>query len=169
MKSSARHPERDAKDVLDAAWDRWSEGELELPVNPIAVARELGLEVYLADLDDAVSGMLVKEPGEEATIYLNRQNSETRQRFTCAHEIGHYLRRSAAGDDDWSYVDLRNHLSSTGQDTEERYANSFAASLLMPRSEVRRLAERHGPAIMARKFGVSSDAMNYRLNNLGYR
>ena len=162
---AARNPERDAQDVLEAVWIRDEDG-IVVPVNPIAIAKDLGIQVFVAELEDDVSGMLVKEPDSAAAIYLNRQNSDTRQRFTCAHEIGHSLRRAAVGDDDWSYVDLRSPLSSTGEDGEERYANRFAASLLMPRTEVTRLAERHGPAMLAYRFGVSSEAMSFRLNTL---
>src|SRR5262249_13052228 len=98
-----------------------------------------------------------------------------RQRFTCAHELGHYVKRSAAGDDAWEYVEHRNLLASQGTNSEEIYANQFAASLLMPEEAVRKLhdelkAQRGTPpppAALAFEFGVSADAMQYRLVNLG--
>jgi Zn-dependent peptidase ImmA (M78 family) len=50
---------------------------------------------------------------------------------------------------------------------DEIFANKFAAALLMPKEEVERL-EHDGlsPALLALKFGVSEEAMNFRLDNL---
>ncbi len=163
-------PERDAQDVLDTIWAELVRGgEPRIPVDPIAIARRLGIKVYTAGLPEGMSGMLVKPPGDDPAIYLHDRDHENRQRFTCAHELGHYIRRTQAGDDDWLYIDHRSPLSSTGLDSEERYANQFAASLLMPRTLVEREAERHGPATLAYRFGVSAEAMNYRLDNLRLR
>jgi len=40
-------------------------------VDPIFIAREFGLDVYLARLDPGVGGMLVSQPQKTPTIYLN--------------------------------------------------------------------------------------------------
>lgn len=163
--------ERNAQDLLDTVWSPgW--GEFRKPVDAVAIAHELGIQVYFAGLERDVFGMLVKRPGDDPAIYLNGLDSENRQRFTCAHELGHYDLRVTPGDagptgeDDWSYIDRRSSLSSTGDDPEERYANLFAASLLMPRPEVLRLADQHSVTSLAYLFGVSAEAMGYRLNYL---
>lgn len=44
----------------------------------------------------------------------------------------------------YEYIDLRGDHSSTGQNADEVFANQFAANLLMPADEVRRL--KHEPA-----------------------
>jgi Zn-dependent peptidase ImmA (M78 family) len=82
-----------------------------------------------------------------------------------AHEIGHYVKRSA-GPEDYEYVDRRDTLSSRGSDPDEVYANAFAANLLMPKDEVERFKSRT-PLELAHYFGVSPEAMSYRLANLG--
>ncbi len=114
-----------------------------------------------------VSGALRKSRGSDPEIYLNQDDSLNRQRFTCAHELGHYVRRTSAGDLDYDFVDRRDELASVGRDPEEIYANQFAASLLMPEDLVTE-EWRNGlaPVRLALKFGVSEDAMNYRLRNL---
>ncbi len=152
---------KDADRILASVWGGW------IPVDPVRIARGLGIRVVDAPLDNSVSGALVKEQGQDATILLNAGDSPNRKRFTCAHEIGHFVRRREQPDE-YEYVDYRADLASTGSDAEEVYANQFAASLLMPESEVR-AAHRAGldDLDMAIRFGVSREAMQYRLRNLG--
>ncbi len=143
-----------------------------LPVDPFQVATSLGIKVYTAGLGTNVSGMLVKRRGQDPEIYVNSSDSDNRQRFTVAHELGHYFKRSAAGEEEWEDIDYRDPLTSQGTDGAEVYANKFAASLLMPSDEVKRLFKEYGPsatAVLAYEFGVSEDAMNFRLINLGLK
>jgi Zn-dependent peptidase ImmA (M78 family) len=97
-------------------------------------------------------------------IVLNDHEPETRVRFTLAHEIHH------AVDGHWRdslYPPLFN--LSTRQ-RSELVANHFAACLLMPRLWVKRLYCDEGIqdiSRLARRFGVSSDAMRRRLESLG--
>ena len=161
--------ERDAVGLLKAAWAP-NFPDLPAPVDPIYIAQGLGIQVFTAILDEGVSGTLVKRPGLDAQIYLNRLDSDTRRRFTCAHELGHYVKRASTDDDAWEYVDHRGPSASRGTDPDEIYANQFAASLLMPREALTRLiAHGLGAPEMAFQLGVSLEAMNFRLKNLGLR
>jgi Zn-dependent peptidase ImmA (M78 family) len=160
--------EDDAREILSTVWAPGRDGDdIPLPVDPFLIAQRLGIKAYTAGLDEGISGMLVKRPGEDPELYVHVSDSPNRQRFTCAHELGHYVKRSAAGDVAWEYVEHRDLLTAQGTDPEEIYANQFAASLLMPREAVERLHERLGPVALAYEFGVSADAMHYRLVNLG--
>jgi Zn-dependent peptidase ImmA (M78 family) len=162
--------EDDAREILSTVWAPDSDGaDIPLPVNPFVIAERLGIKAYSAGLDESVSGMLVKRAGEDPEIYVHASDSPNRQRFTCAHELGHYVKRSATGDTVWEYVEHRDLLTSQGNDPEEIYANRFAASLLMPREKVEEMHEKLGPAALAYEFGVSAEAMHYRLVNLGLK
>jgi Zn-dependent peptidase ImmA (M78 family) len=153
--------ERDAVRILRTVW---GEG---FPVEPVAIAKELGIRVLEAELDGNTLGALVKEPNEEPTILLNQSDSRNRRRFTCAHELGHYVRRSGELGE-YARVDLRDRRSSAGDNPEEIYANEFAACLLMPEEEVRSLFELGLDDIeLAFRFRVSREAMKFRLINLG--
>lgn len=66
--------------------DIW--GDRKFPVDPVWIANELGLDVVETTLDDDVSGALLKEPEQDPVIILNRNDSNVRKRFTCAHELG---------------------------------------------------------------------------------
>jgi Zn-dependent peptidase ImmA (M78 family) len=165
-KSSVANPERDAQELLDTVWAKDGSHHVPLPVDPLKIATRLGIQVFVAGLDRKISGMLAKRPGEDPQIYLNGVDSDNRKRFTCAHELGHYVNHIAAGEESWENIDYRSPLSSEGTEADEIYANRFAASLLMPRSELRRLVGQHSRTILAYEFGVSEDALNYRLSKL---
>jgi Zn-dependent peptidase ImmA (M78 family) len=151
---------RDAAKLLHESW-----GDA-IPVDPIAIARAAGILVLDAALDENTAGALVKEPLKDPKILLNEKDSPNRKRFTCAHELGHYRRR-AANEMEYTTVDLRGTLAATGTDPEEIYANEFAACLLMPETAVRTLLEEGlGDLELAIRFGVSREAVEFRLKNL---
>jgi Zn-dependent peptidase ImmA (M78 family) len=156
-----KQAEKDAIELLDEFWDGV------LPVDPVRIAKALGVEVLDVFLKQDVSGALLKKEGQDPSILLNAEDSKTRKRFTCAHELGHYIRRASEPIPRYEFVDYRDKNSSTGTDEEERYANSFAASLLMPEIAVKAM---HKPGMqafrLASRFGVSPESMQHRLDNL---
>jgi len=153
-------PKQAAEDVRADFWANRG-----LPVDPIQISRRMGVEVKEGSLPDSVSGALRKLPGAAPEILLERSDHKNRKRFTCAHELGHYVRR--AGEDEFEYVDYRSPLASEGFAPEEVFANQFAANLLMPEDEVRKAAKGSSPLWrLAQSFGVSPEAMKFRLKNL---
>lgn len=152
-----------ARSLLQTVW-----GERGFPVDPIWIANQLGIKVIHAKLDPAVSGAIIKDAGKDPVIVLSETDSKVRRRFTCAHELGHYAQRVTQGDvDQYDFVDLRGPDAASGSSPDERFANQFAACLLMPEEEVRRLHDDGVPAVaMAAHFGVSGEAMSIRLNRL---
>jgi len=161
-------PKKAALDALEKHWAS-EDGRVDFPVDPVAIAKRMGAEVLRAKLDEDVSGLLVKEPeAEAATIYLNADDHERRQRFTCAHELGHLARRGDTRNERIGYVDSRDLESRTGKNPEEVWANQFAAELLMPTAAVRALwAQGESASRLARVFGVSVAAAEIRLGSLG--
>lgn len=159
----ADHPkaERAAAELLEECWDG------SLPIDPVRIARSLGIDVLDVELNEDVSGALVKKEGFDPSILLSDRDSPNRKRFTCAHEIGHYIRRTEEPEK-YEYVDYRDPRSSTGSVEEERFANGFAANLLMPKAAVQSLHDLGLPDYrMAKQFGVSREALKNRLDNLG--
>lgn len=136
-------------------------------VDVMAYARNLGLAVYSAELPEGVSGMLLKEPayGSKSgfVIFTEAREPAVRQRFTAAHEIGHFeLHKELIG----SGVSENYLLRSDGLSSRiEVEANRFAADLLMPFDKID-LAMSEGitsPKDLARAFNVSEIAMAIRL------
>ena len=95
-------------------------------------------------------------------IAVNRDDSQTRRRFTLGHEFKHIL--------DNPYINVLYPKSEqSGDDRAERMCDYFAACLLMPRPWVKRLWAQgvQDAAVLAATFNVSPAAMNRRLQDLG--
>jgi hypothetical protein len=150
---------RAADDVLNEYWDG------RLPVDPVRIAETLGMSVWSADLPDNESGRIVKQHGQPAQIYLNRNEPDGRQNFTCAHELGHWFERKAQSDEEYSFVDRRDDRP---KDAHEWYAEHFAANLLMPAKEfIQACDEGSGVRDLMQRFAVSPAAVRSRMRNLG--
>jgi Zn-dependent peptidase ImmA (M78 family) len=165
-----REAEKAAEDLLKTAWMTAGQeiSSCPLPVDPFEIAGRLGLMVSRQPLEPDISGMLAKTPSRDPEVFINSRDSLNRQRFSCAHEIGHYSKRTTGRDDDeWGYIDRRGPAASQGTEPDEIFANQFAAALLMPEHCVCSLSPELGPAALAVRFGVSLDAMRFRLDNLG--
>jgi IrrE N-terminal-like domain len=152
--------EREAAKLLETSWGS------RLPVDPFQLAKGLGIVVSFEPMPSDVSGRIEIAPGSAPHIWINSNDGQSRQRFTCAHEIGHYLNRSD-GDQTEIFTDWRDTLAGLGTDEKEIFANQFAAALLMPAHEVASFHERQFTAEeMARQFATSTQAMEIRLRNL---
>ena len=164
MATPLQSPELAAQDLLERSW-----GDV-IPVDPVKIARYLGIQAFEAQLDSGVAGVLVKRPGREPTIIMNNLDSPKRQRFTCAHELGHFVARSndsAEDQENYESIDLRDALASTGLDPSEVWANQFGAALLMPAARVQERFDMGLTSVeMALEFDVSPDAMQFRMTNL---
>lgn len=130
------------------------------PADIEALVRTLGGRIEYAESNES---MHVRGKGD-FTIYLSEYTSRRRDRFTIAHELGHYYLH---------YV----HPEKTNEagfgrgerNLVETQANVFAASLLMP-AELFRAAHRElsGESwSLAERFGVSPSAASVRCQVLG--
>jgi len=150
----------------------------DVPIDVDEVARRLNLAVTRERLAPDLSGLLIRQPGQpQPVIGVNTAHHPKRQRFTIAHEIGHFhLGHKGDVIVDGITVNRRDGVSSTAAVRDERDANAFAAALLMPadllQERFEQLAAKNYSqsrivADLARTFDVSEQAMNYRLVNLG--
>ncbi len=118
----------------------------------------MDIEIVDWPLPEATWSILIKEAVAESIIYVNAGDRPTRQQFHIAHELGHCILHPAGI-----------YTYGKGSDKYEREANIAAAEILMPETEVERVVKRQGlaPAVLARTFGVSRQAMRIRLEELG--
>ncbi len=134
-------------------------------VNPVEIAAASGITFNFGHYDDSFDGYLECK-SRKFHIYINLDTNKMaeapRARFSFAHELGHYFL-------DWHRCALERGAPSHGSKADfvspnvvEREADSFAASLLLPRNrmkqeaaskitadEVRRLAHRFGASLSA--------------------
>ncbi len=98
-------------------------------------------------------------------IVINSRERRVRQRFTIAHELGHYFLGHVG----------KSFAEPGGRSRRERDAERFAACLLMPAAWVRRQWKAYAAnyenrqAILADLFQVSSAALKRRVKELGLK
>ncbi|OZC55563.1 XRE family transcriptional regulator [Rhodococcus sp. 06-621-2] len=102
------------------------------------------------------------------TVYLPTHTSRLRDRFTIAHELGHYFLHNRAPD-----THLVGKRTSTftrlGRNIPETQANVFASNLLMPVVQFKAAYEElgHDAVRVADRFEVSVPAARVRAKYLG--
>jgi Zn-dependent peptidase ImmA (M78 family) len=147
------------------------------PVPVKQLAHACGARLALDRLEGDLSGFVYRD-GDQTVIGVNTRHAPTRQRFTIAHELGHLLLHQPGEihlDRNFS-VRLRDDTSSQGTKPEEIEANLFAAEILMPSAFLERdlrnvpidLVDEEVVSMLAKKYGVSTQALVIRLTSLGY-
>lgn len=156
------------------------------PVDIVRLAKNHGLQIIKQPAEEDLSGFLFRNKDNIATVIgVNSNQHPNRQRFTIAHELGHYLLHPTGGAADDMHVDRggfsvkrRDTKSSEGVDEEEMEANLFAAEILMPRKFLARdigasesvILDEDGVLLsrLAKQYKVSTQALAFRLAYLGY-
>lgn len=137
--------------------------EPSIPIDPFKIMRKMGIVYQFMDFKDLEGIYLVPEDINDVPVVgINYNRPITRRRFTAAHEICHHLK------------DRKNEacLISSGRNEIEKYAERFAAALLMPRDSLLEVARAYntdgkidleGAFYLAEQFGVSFRACALRL------
>ena len=141
----------------------FSEKELVFPINPFQMLREMGILFILRPFKK-YEGIYIPATDEEdfPIVGLNAKRPITQQRFTAAHELCHHLK------------DVKGGFMCTAnvQSEVERYAENFAAELLMPSNVLRKQVEQYevngyiefdDVLKVADYFGVSFISCLYRI------
>lgn len=159
----ATEPVAAARETLEIS------GQDTVPVNVKRIAARLGVSLFFRPFPDALSAFLLRGDGR-SVIGVNSNQAPFRQRFSAAHECGHFVLRHA----DDSVFDYAVPATSDGEPPgyhpqNEREANTFAAELLMPADQLGEEAASTSLARLAKRYKVSQEAMSFRLLNLGLR
>jgi Zn-dependent peptidase ImmA (M78 family) len=144
------------------------------PVPVEQIAKKLNLKIAAVPAEDDISGAIIRE-GAHVVIAVNTSHHPNRQRFTVAHELGHYFFHHGLQEhvDRGFRIAWRNSDSSKAIDWLEIEANRFAAELLMPTEflikdlNAQQRIEKRTVALLASRYQVSPEAMKIRLTNLG--
>lgn len=154
------NPEYLAADFLKAYW---GDREISFPMNPFQMLVDMGL-VFSMRSFHKLEGVYIPASGDGdiAVVGINLDRPIVRQRFTAAHELCHHLHDSGR----------QIACAFNAKSNFERFAESFAAALLMPLGELRKqvdLRRKNGfvdfDAILeiAHYFGVSFESCAYRI------
>ncbi|MBQ9887210.1 MAG: ImmA/IrrE family metallo-endopeptidase [Lachnospiraceae bacterium] len=133
-----------------------------IPINPFKLMSAHGIVYQFMDFEELEGIYLVPETEEDVPVVgINYKRKITRQRFTAAHELCHHIK------------DRKNEACPIGSKNEiERYAENFAAELLMPKHLFRSVALEYAhngkvtlddALLIAERFGVSFRSCVLRL------
>ncbi|OGF20574.1 hypothetical protein A2316_00480 [Candidatus Falkowbacteria bacterium RIFOXYB2_FULL_38_15] len=136
----------------------------ELPIPLEKVANLFSIKViYYPSFPDHVSGIIINREGLLA-IGINSDKPKVRQRFTLAHELGHFL----LGHEIDEKIIEGIYDRPTDQ---EREANEFAAELLVPKDFLEKDIKEKLIVLkipeLARRYEVSEQAISVRLLETG--
>lgn len=146
----------------------------EYPIPIVKIVQALDFIVGKQKLQETFSGYIaigekIREKfGKDRFICVNSTDCIGHQRFTIAHELAHFLfdfKKSATYYNTYRTTDSDNKI--------EKRANAFAANLLMPAEEFRRiyndiLADNEKKIeILMKYFEVSRRAIDLRIIELG--
>jgi len=157
---SGMSPEKLAEKVISISY-----GEMlmpPIPIDPFKLMRKFGIIYQFMEFRDLEGIYIVPEDENDIPIVgINYTRKITRQRFTAAHELCHHLK------------DRKSETCPIGGKSElERYAEMFAAELLMPRHLFRSVTSEYvkdGKVTLddalqiAERFGVSFRSCVLRL------
>jgi len=136
------------------------------PLDVTSLTQKLGISMRMEPMIGEESGSLKKDKFGKWIMTINSLHHPHRQRFTIAHELGHYIKHTILTENFIDTTFFRNEESNQ----MEHEANKFAAELLMPQvlfekyiTEVSKQVED-----VAKYFQVSSMAVRIRAKQLGY-
>jgi XRE family transcriptional regulator, fatty acid utilization regulator len=127
----------------------------------------LRFKVIHLDLGEGVSGASIMDSALGVGILINAQDAPWRRNFDLAHEIFHIVT--------WNIFSHEEIGDGSRKTKPERYADSFAASLLLPKEHLlvalKEIAVNQELKLvdiieLAKEFGVYSEAVLWRLVNL---
>ena len=139
--------------------------KIEYPINPFQMLKDEGVLFSIMDFEK-LEGVYIPASDKDdlPVVGINAKRPITRQRFTAAHELCHHFRDA----------DKKVSCPINGKKTQmEKYADQFAAALLMPIHDLQYQVNQHrksGQYIsfddvldIADYFGVSFESCVYRI------
>jgi Zn-dependent peptidase ImmA (M78 family) len=127
-----------------------------------------GAHAAVLELTEGVAGAYIAKL-ELPLVFVNGDQAITRQRFTLAHEFGHFRMGHS------TVVDEHAVIGGVARDPNEVCANAFAAEFLMPREATKAWAHEHvhgeltleHVVVFANEYGVSAQAARYAFATAG--
>lgn len=138
--------------------------KIEYPINPFQMLRDEGILFSMRNYV-TLEGVYIPASSKEdiPVVGINANKPITRQRFTAAHELCHHLKDS----------DKQVSCPIGARNATEKYAENFAAALLMPLTELKAQVEKRKDQSgcvsfddvleIADYFGVSFQACLFRI------
>lgn len=143
-----------------------------IPVDVIEIARANDIKVFKGNLEKKISGAIrYNRETNKFEILVNENDVRERQRFTIAHELGHYFLHKDILQNNEIHVDIMYRDPKEGDEEEkkrEKEVDYFAGALLMNKTLLEKMYNENSTITeLAELFDVSVSAMTVRLDVLG--
>ena len=141
-----------------------------IPVDVFCIAKNNDISIYEGDLNKDISGAIRYDKNtKKFEILINKNDLRVRQRFTIAHELGHFFLHKDILQSDELHIDTMYRMPKDDAERErEKEVDYFAGALLMNRILVEKFhKENMKIREMSELFKVSVSAMTVRLDVLG--
>lgn len=169
-------------------------GTVRIPIEEIIEQMGLSIEYQYISKDGRILGETVFDDGllpiynaekekyelifvSRGTIIIDARlldcKTDSRLRFTCAHELAHWLIHQEMYSGSGLTAAMQNNISKSSDADRciERQADMLAGALLMPIGKLKyafyRISCANKTAALAEQFGVSKEAMKIRLKEHG--
>jgi len=141
-----------------------------IPINVESAARFVGIEQITEVETSAFDGLLSATRSGTYVATLRKGQSESRKRFTLAHELGHVIVHTSIGRRAPVTTNELFHCQATTPEEkeEERLCDLLASQLLMPQPQFAQAIQEIGVSAetipdIAQRFAVSLEAVSKRL------
>lgn len=134
------------------------------PVDIAKILKDRGLNLEEMDFPESVENISWMLDIENKTIFVNKNDADTRKAFTVAHELWHYIMHQRELEQNDSYA-IVYRKDTRERDIIEREADQFAAHLLAPKFLLDNFVEDFSAPQLAKLFWVSPQMMEFRLTN----
>jgi len=158
---------QDAEQLGENVWKEFELGSQPATCLAGVLEERYGVKIWYQNLEEGSAASTKGSFG--AAILMNSTEAPWRRNFSFGHELFHLLT--------WDSIPPQLLIESPGLwERIERLASAFASSLLLPSDDVAQVFESHikddrvvytDLIEVAREFGVSTEALLYRLLNLG--
>lgn len=137
-------------EVLSVPVDETGPSQMGLPAFDLEIVEDEELQGNYAEYHPASNTMVIRQ-----SVYEGAYEGNGRDRFTLAHELGHFLLHSHT-----DYRFARSKECVPTYQNPEWQANTFASMLLMPRDEISNLSTEE----VAQRYQVSKSAAQIALS-----
>ena len=136
------------------------------PIPVLEIAESHGVDVMFADFGEAGEKVAGFCDFQNARLYVNAMDRLSRQTFTIAHELGHWILHRPFFEKKPDLYQILPRFQRVGRsDPFEQEANCFAANLLVP-SRLLSPVRGANVAQLASIFAVSREMMENRLKSV---
>lgn len=162
------------EDIIDCFF-KMEKVKISIPVDIFEFATELGFDVRGAEFSEPLEGILIVNEFENKisgfnsnkVIVYNCEKDIDTKKFVVAHELAHYIYEKIKSQESKIVVAARDHENENySDDKNEQMMDYIAASLLVPKNDLRKCDKKMDFTEIASKYNVSVELVKRRIEEV---